>query len=123
MTRCFPPVCRGLGLTPEEQMALVPGAQFGSPSTSPGVWDWIAQMASGWSKTGQDILRQQNIARGVYTQTGPGGVQTTYVQPEGTSQNIFGATGGQFGAQASPGFGLVLIGGAALVLVFMLAKR
>jgi hypothetical protein len=104
MTGCLPSVCppaRGLG------------------------FDWgtfIADQSKIWSTTAQNILTQKNLARGVYTQTGPGGT-TTYVQPAGTQQNIFGATGGQVSATASPGMGIVLIGGAALLLVFMLAKR
>jgi len=87
-------------------------------------FDWgafISEQVGSWSKTGQDILRSESLPRGVYTQTGPGGTTTTYVQPAGTSQNVFGATGAS--ATASPGIGLVVIGGAALLLVFMLAKR
>ena len=85
--------------------------------------DWgqmIADQISSWGKTGQQILLGENIPRGVYTQTGPGGT-TTYVQPAGTSQNIFGAGAGT--ATASSGMGLVLVGGAALLLVFLLARK
>jgi hypothetical protein len=81
-------------------------------------FDWstlIGEQIASWSKTGQQILQQQNIARGVYT-TGPGG--TTIVQPEGVA-----VPSGTANLQASPGFGVVLIGGAALLLVFMLARR
>lgn len=88
-------------------------------------FDWgafLQEQIGSWSKTGQNILTSQNLPRGVYSQTGPSGT-TTYVQPSGTSQNIFGASGGQYAATASPGMGIVLIGGAALLLVFMLAKR
>ena len=88
-------------------------------------FDWgafISEQVGSWSKTGQNILTSQNLPRGVYQQTTPGGGGITYVQPAGTSQNIFGATGGAVSAQASPGIGIILIGGAALLLVFMLAK-
>jgi hypothetical protein len=106
MTGCLPSVCpsaRGLG------------------------FDWgafIADQSKIWSTTAQNILTQRNLARGVYTKTEPGGT-TTYVQPEGTQQNIFSAIGGQMGVTgtASAGMGLVVVGGAALWLVFKLAKR
>ena len=115
--------CDGLGLTPEEQMALVPGASFGAGASSgSGFWDFLAKQIGGWSTTGQQILQQRNIARGVYTKTTPSG-QVVYVQPEGTGQNIFQAVEGGVQAQGSSGMGLILVGGAALLLVFMLAKR
>jgi hypothetical protein len=85
--------------------------------------DWgqlIATQTQSWSSTIQDILKGKNLPRGVYTQTGPGGT-TTYVQPTGTQANIFGATA--TGATANSGMGIVLIGGAALLLVFMLARK
>ncbi len=85
-------------------------------------FDWgafISEQVGSWSKTGQNILTSQNIPRGVYT-SGPGG--TTYVQPEG-SQVTLPVGAGSFQAQASPGFGIVLVGGAALLLVFMLARK
>jgi hypothetical protein len=101
------------------------------PSCSgPGIgelgFDWgtfISDQVSGWSKAGQNILTSQNQTKGIYTQTGPQGT-ITYVQPAGTSQNIFGAssTGITGTATTSSGMGIVLIGGAALLLVFMLAK-
>jgi len=85
--------------------------------------DWgqlISTQVSGWSSTLQDVLKGRNLPRGVYTQTGPSGT-TTYVQPAGTQANIFGASA--TGATASSGVGIVLVGGAALLLVFMLARR
>jgi len=88
-------------------------------------FDWgkfIGEQIGSWSKTGQTILTSESLPRGVYQQTGPGGT-ITYTQPSGSQQNIFGATGGQVGATASPGMGLVLVGGAALLLVFLLARR
>ena len=94
MTGCLPGVCRGLG------------------------FDWgafISEQVGSWSKTGQNILTSQNIPRGVY-QTGPGG--TTIVQPEGVP-----ITSGAANLQASPGVGLIVLGGAALLLVFMLARK
>jgi len=81
-------------------------------------FDWgkfISEQIGSWSQTGQQILIGQNIPRGVY-QTGPGG--TTIVQPEGMPVPT-----GTASLQASPGFGIVLVGGAALLLVFMLARR
>ncbi len=85
--------------------------------------DWgqlIATQTQSWSSTIQDILKSKNLPRGVYTQTGPSGT-TTYVQPAASQANIFGASA--TGATASSGVGIVLIGGAALLLVFILAKR
>ena len=87
-----------------------------------GFWDILAQQITGWSKTGQDILRSGSLPRGVYQQTGPTGT-ITYVQPAESQQDIFGATGGTVTAQAGAGVGLIVIGGAALLLVFMLAKK
>ena len=98
MTGCLPAVCGGLGQDAGFDWGKFIGEQIGS-----------------WSKTGQSILIGQNIPRGVY-QTGPGG--TTIVQPEGIP-----VPSGTANLQASPGFGIVLLGGAALLLVFMLAKR
>ncbi len=85
-------------------------------------FDWgkfISEQIGSWSKTGQNILTSQNMPRGVYT-SGPGG--TTYVQPEGSTTTLpVGA--GSFQAQASPGFGLVLVGGAALIGLMLLMRR
>lgn len=96
MTGCQTVSCRGMGQ----------GFDWGK---------FIAEQVGSWSKTGQDILRSENLPRGIY-QTGPGG--TTIIQPEGVA-----VPSGTANLQASPGFGVVLIGGAALLLVFMLAKR
>jgi len=101
MSPCVSGGCRGLGLGQDA-----------------GGFDWgkfISEQIGSWSTTGQKILVGQNIPRGVY-QTGPGG--TTIVQPEGIPISQTGIS-----AQASPGFGIVVLGGAALLLVFLLARR
>jgi hypothetical protein len=98
------------------------GSGLGDDTSGFSLSKFIADQIASWSKTGQDILKAENLPRGVYTQTGPYGT-TTYIQPAGTSQNVFAATGGTLAAQASPGMGLILLGGAALLLVFLLARR
>ena len=92
-----------------------------APAT-PG-FDWssfLAQQAAGWSRTAQNILGQRETPRGVLTQTAPG--VFTYVQPEGSSVTLPVSTAG-FSASASPGVGIILIGGAAVFLLFMLARK
>lgn len=88
---------------------------------------WLQNLISGGVKTVEDIFKAQNVTRGVYTATGPGGQQVTYVQPEGTSQNVFAATqtgvSGGVTATGTPNLGMIVIGGAALLLVFMLARK
>jgi hypothetical protein len=94
---------------------------------TPSAGNWLENLISGVAKTGENILTQQNLARGVYTSTGPGGQTTTYVQPAGTSQNVFAATqtgvAGNVAASGIPNLGMIVIGGAALLLVFMLARK
>ena len=119
MLGCFPPLCRGLGDRYDVATGSWIAVDVASPA-SPGFWDILAEQIGGWSRTGQQILQQRNIARGVLTQTAPG--VFTYVQPAGSQVTLPVGTVG-VSAQASPGMGLVLIGGAALLLVFMLAKR
>jgi hypothetical protein len=111
MLGCYPPC--GLGQSGEV-------AQENTAASGKGFWDILSEQIAGWSKTGQNILTQQNIARGVLTQTSPG--VFTYVQPAGSQVTLPVGTVG-VSAQGSPGMGLVLLGGAALLLVFMLAKR
>jgi hypothetical protein len=84
----------------------------------------VANLIGGAAKTGETVITQQNLAKGVYTQTGPNGT-ITYVQPANNSSNIFGAssTGITGTASASGSMGLVLMAGAGLLLVFMLAKK
>jgi len=93
------------------------------PEPSAPGFNWssfLAQQAAGWSRTAQNILGQRNIPRGVLQQTAPG--VFTYVQPEGSQVTLPVGTAG-FSASASPGIGIILIGGAALLLVFMLARK
>ena len=107
---------------PEYTPAAVPAVAAPSAGTS-----WLESLISGIAKTGENVLTAKNTVRGVYTSTGPGGQTTTYVQPEGTSQNIFSGsqTSSQTGVAASgaPNLGMIVIGGAALLLVFMLARK
>ena len=86
--------------------------------------NWWQNLITGAAGTAEEVLLQRNLARGVYSKTTPQGT-VTYVQPAGTSQNVFGAsdTGITGAASASPGVGLVVLGGAALILVFMMVKR
>ena len=92
-------------------------------ATTPGFnWDsWVANLIGGAAKTTENILTAQNQTKGVYTQTGPGGT-VTYVQPAGNQGNIFSSTGITGTATGSSGMGMILIAGAGLFLVFMLAK-
>lgn len=88
-----------------------------------GFWDSIASLAQSWSKTGQTILVNQNIPRGVLTQTGPGGT-STYVQPEGSTVTLpVGWASQQATANASPGFGMVMIAGVGVVVLMMMMRR
>ena len=123
--------CRGLGDCPSGYAADETGfcISLGTPavSSTPAAsssTNWLESLISGVAKTGENILTQQNLAKGVYTQTSPTGT-VTYVQPAGTSQNIFGATstGITGAATGSSGMGLILLAGAGLFLVFMLAKK
>lgn len=95
------------------------------PAASTGFnWDsWVASLVGGAAKTAETVITAKNQTKGVYTQTSPTGT-VTYVQPEGNTSNIFGAssTGITGTATTSSSMGMILIGGAALLLVFMLAK-
>lgn len=99
-------------------------AEVAGQQTAPsGGIDWrtlLAQQAASWSRTAQGILQQRNMPRGVLTQSGPD--VFTYVQPEGSQVTLPVGTA-RFSASASPGIGIILIGGAAVLLVFMLARR
>lgn len=96
------------------------GESSGGPSNG-GFWDTISNLVNTWSTTGQKILTAQNLPRGVYTQTGPGGT-VTYVQPSGSNVTLpVGA--GTLQASANTGFGMVLIAGAAVLVLFMLMRR
>ncbi len=96
------------------------GEVAATPTTGSSNWGWLTDVIGSWSKTGQQILLNENVVRGVYTDAKTG---QTYVQPAGNTSNIFSAVGGSVSGTASPGLGLVLIGGGALLLVFMLARK
>jgi hypothetical protein len=92
---------------------------------------WLESLISGGAATAEQIAVAQNLPTGVYTSTGPGGASTTYVQPAGSTQNIFSAsqTGvtGTLGTTAtgtlSGSGGMILMAGAAILLVFMMTQR
>lgn len=92
-----------------------------SPSSSP---SWLQNLISGAFKTTENILTAKTQTKGVLTQTAPG--VFTYVQPEGSKVtlpvNVSPAGTLGVNASASSGMGLVLVGGAALLVVFMMAK-
>ena len=111
----------GLGQDIDLSSYKVP-SDYGAPAAGSDTWGWLQNLISGGVKTSSRSNSGQNIPRGVYTQTGPGGVQTTYVQPEGSATTLPVGTG-TFQAQASSGFGLVLVGGAALLVLFMMMRR
>lgn len=115
MQPCQRPSCQGVG----EYSSTYPGM----PGTDSPTTNWWQSLITGAAETAENVLMQRNLAKGVYTKTTPQGT-VTYVQPAGTNANVFGAsdTGISGTASASPGMGIVLIGGAALLLVFMLAK-
>jgi hypothetical protein len=106
---------------------ISPSPGYVAPTTTPSATTkWLENLISGVAKTGENILTAKNTVRGVYTATGPGGQTVTYVQPAGNPTNIFGASqtsvlGGVTGTSSS--MGLILVGGAALLLVFMMAKK
>ena len=116
----------GLGDCPAGQVADETGVciSTGAPSTGFDWSSWTAGLISGVSKTVENVIGQKNLAKGVYTQTSPTGT-VTYVQPAGTSANIFGATstGITGAATGSSGMGMILLAGAGLFLVFMLANK
>jgi hypothetical protein len=133
--------CRGLGdcpagyqadetgtcISPEDAILKVLNTPAVTPTpAASSSTNWLESLISGVAKTGENILTQQNLAKGVYTQTSPTGT-VTYVQPAGTSQNIFGASStgitGTASGTLSSGTGLILLAGAGLFLVFMLAKK
>jgi hypothetical protein len=92
------------------------------PASGGGIWDWIGKTALSWSQTGQKILLAQNVPT-TYTRTGPGG--TIQYTQQGGQVPIFGASdvSGQLSGQASSGTGMILVAGAALLLVVMLARK
>ena len=114
MTDCRLVRCSGLGQDEYGVVYTYPGMP-GAPETS-----WWQQLISGGVKTAEQIALAKTQTKGVLTQTAPG--VFTYVQPEGTAVTLpVGTTG--FQAAATPGFGLVLVGGAALLGLLLLLRR
>ena len=93
---------------------------------SPGFdWSaWTANLIGGAAKTAEGILTAQNQTKGVYTQTNKDGT-ITYVQPAGNTGNIFTAssTGITGSGTANSGMGMILIAGAAMLVLFMMMGR
>lgn len=124
MTNCQPP-CSGLGTSipvidesiMADQVPLDPGD--GSN------YSWIQNLIGGAVGTVQDIFKAKNTVRGVLTQTSPGVFQ--YVQPTGSNVTlpVNVSPAGSLGVNASgnSGMGMILLAGAGLFLVYMLAKK
>jgi hypothetical protein len=83
---------------------------------------WWQKLISGAATTAENILTAKNQTTGVYTKNADGSV--TYVQPAGNTSNVFSAssTGVTGSATGTSSMGLILVGGAALLMVFLLAK-
>jgi len=100
--------------------------QYNLPPAYPsggGFWNTVQDLVKSWSTTGQQILTAQNIPRGVYSYRDPRtGALTQYVQPEGSTVTL-PVGGGTFQAQANTGFGMVLVAGAAALVLFMMMRR
>jgi hypothetical protein len=129
MMNCIPP-CRNLGMLgacPAGSVMDASGEACGPVSTVPGTSNssWIQNLIGGAVGTVQDIFKAKNTVRGVLTQTSPGVFQ--YVQPTGSNVTLpvnvspAGALG--VNASASSGMGMILLAGAGVFLVFMLAKK
>jgi len=93
-----------------------------SSSSGSGFWDVFKDLASSWSKAGQQILLNQNPAP-IY-QTGPGG--TTIYQP--TQPGTVGPIGGQRpytpieNVASSISSTTVLVIGAVVVVALLMSK-
>ena len=96
-----------------------------TPAAKPFDWSaWTANLIGGAAKTTEGILTAQNQTKGVYTQTNKDGT-ITYVQPAGNTGNIFTAssTGITGTGTANSGMGMILIAGAAMLVLFMMMGR
>jgi hypothetical protein len=110
-----------LGTEPVIDEAILAGTAGSTGATGSGTdWSWLQNVIGGAVNTAETILKNQNVVRGVLTQTSPGVYQ--YVQPAGSQVTLPIGASQVVSASASPGMGIVLVGGAALLLVFMLAK-
>jgi hypothetical protein len=96
-----------------------------TPNTTPATssWDKLWQsLIGGWSTTGQQILKQQNLPTGVYMQTGPNGT-VYYTQPAGNQSNILAAGAGNITAGVGSGsMTPILLGGLGLLAVFVVMQ-
>jgi hypothetical protein len=81
---------------------------------------WWQTIIGGAVTTVEDILKAKNTVRGVLTQTSPGVFQ--YVQPTGSQVTLPVGTSQVVSATGSSGMGMILLAGAGIFLVFMLAK-
>lgn len=98
------------------------GLAFVDPAVTDGgvAPTWWQNIISGAFKTTENILTAKTQTKGVLTQTAPG--VFTYVQPEGSQVTLPVGTIG-VSATASSGMTMLMIGGAALVLVFVLSRK
>lgn len=110
----------GLGTIPAIDEAILAGQANTSGTGSN--WSWLQNIVGGAVGTVEDILKSRNVVRGVLTQTSPGVFQ--YVQPEGSGVTLpVGVSPvGSLSAAGSSGMGMILLAGAGIFLVFMLAK-
>ena len=101
--------------------ATPPNTTPAAPSTS--TWDRMWQnLIAGWSSTGQQILKQQNLPTGVYMQTGPNGT-VYYTQPAGNPQNILSAAAGNLTAGVGSGsMTPIMLAGLGLLAVFVVMQ-
>jgi hypothetical protein len=94
----------------------------GNVSTTASSSNWLQDLIGGAVSTVEDIFKAKNTVRGVLTQTSPGVFQ--YVQPEGSSVTLPVTTSSTSSLTASgSSTGLILMGGAALLLVFLVARK
>jgi hypothetical protein len=95
------------------------------PASQSSVPTWLQNILGNAFGTAEKVLVAKTQTKGILTQTAPG--QFTYVQPEGSQVTlpVNVSPAGQIGvnAAASPGMGLVLVGGVALVVLLMMMKR
>jgi hypothetical protein len=122
MTNCVAP-CRGLGSDiPVINEAIAAGASGYGTAPASTSSSWLQNLIGGAVGTVEDIFKAKNVVRGVLTQTSPGVFQ--YVQPTGSNVTlpISQSPVGSLTASGSSGMGMILLAGAGVFLVFMLAK-
>ena len=126
-TACQPVDVEGLsGLGQVDLSEYKIPEQYNFPSTEPaggGFWGTIQDLVKSWSTTGQQILTAQNIPRGVYSYRDPTtGALTQYVQPKGSTATL-PVGGANLQGQANTGFGMMLVAGVGVLVLFMMMKR